>query len=490
MAFDPPSLLTVALALWPIVAIAAAGHALLSRRDPRTAWGWIAVCWLFPLAGPALYAIFGINRIQSRAGRIGPSARSVSASKAEILHERDCRHHSRHKPVLLPPALHQVARTADTLTGLPLLAGQRIEALHNGSAAYPRMLAAIEGARHSIELSTYIFNVDSAGERFIEALGRAQVRGVAIRVLVDGAGERYSWKHATKALRKKQVPCAVFNPLRLVPPSLHLNLRNHRKLLIADGLVAYTGGMNISRYHEAPADDPDAVTDVHFELRGPVVEQLRQVFDEDWSLYGASKSDEPAIEPMAMVQPSEQVQGANCRVISDGPNEDHDHISLILQAAISAAQREVLIMTPYFLPPAELAAELQTAALRGVTVRVVLPQKNNLPFVHWATRNALEELLRLGIEVYEQPGPFCHSKLFVVDGLYSQIGSANLDARSLKLNFELAVEIYDASFAENLRAHIKRVIHESRGITLERILARSLPARLRDALCWLFSPYL
>ncbi len=485
-----PTLLTVLLALWPIVAIGAAGHALLSRRDPRTAWGWIAVCWLFPLAGPALYAIFGINRIQSRAERIGKTPRSISSSGAEVLHDLDCRHHSRQKPLVLPASLHQVARTADTLTGLPLLSGQQIEVLHNGTAAYPRMLAAINGARHSIELSSYIFNVDTTGRRFIDALARAQARGVAIRVLVDGAGERYSWSRVTKALRRLDIPCAIFNPLRLIPPSLHLNLRNHRKLLIVDGLVGFTGGMNISRYHEVASEDRNAVIDIHFELRGPVIGQLSQIFDEDWVLYGEKKSDADAPEPMVMAQASEQIHGANCRVISDGPNEDHDHISLILQAAISAAQREVLIMTPYFLPPAELAAELQTAALRGVAVRVVLPQKNNLPFVHWATRNSLEELLRLGVEIHEQPGPFCHSKLFVVDGFYSQIGSANLDARSLKLNFELAVEIYDAPFARNLCDHIKGVIRNSKRITLESILQRSVPIRLRDALCWLFSPYL
>ncbi|MDP9140275.1 MAG: cardiolipin synthase [Pseudomonadota bacterium] len=489
-----PSLLTVLLALWPIVAIAAAGHALLSRRDPRTAWGWIAVCWLFPLAGPALYAVFGINRIQSRAERIGMAPRSVRQQRSDAaiggasqaMHELDARHHTQSTPVTLPLSLHQVARTADTLTGLPLLGGQQIEALHNGAEAYPRMLAAIDAARHSIMLSSYIFNFDTTGRRFVEALARAEARGVSVRVLVDGAGEHYSWARITRVLRKKRIPCAVFNPLRLLPPSLHLNLRNHRKLLIVDALVAYTGGMNISSNHEATTEHPHSVTDVHFELRGPVIAQLAQVFEEDWTLYGEAQAQ----TDIALVQASEQMQGANCRVITDGPNENYDHISLVLQAAVSAAHREVLIMTPYFLPPAELAAELQTAALRGVTVRIVLPQKNNLPFVHWATRNSLEELLRLGVQVYEQPPPFCHSKLFVVDGIYSQIGSANLDARSLKLNFEIAVEIYDAPFAENLSAHVNEVIARSRQVTLDEILNRSVPARLRDALCWLFSPYL
>lgn len=487
--FEQPSLLAILLALWPIVAIAAAGHALLSRRDPRTAWGWIAVCWLFPLAGPALYALFGINRIQSRAERLGMGSRRPAPANGQSeprLHSGDARHPARRQPLQLPASLLQVARTADTLTGLPLLGGQTIEALYNGSAAYPRMLAAIDAARHSVLLSSYIFNADATGLRFVEALARAQARGVAVRVLVDGFGELYSWRRITRELDRRNIPCALFNPPSLVPPSLHINLRNHRKLLIVDSVVAYSGGMNISRHHDASANHADAVGDIHFEIRGPVIAQLTQVFEDDWALYGEA----PAAPAVPTMQASEQLQGASCRVITDGPNEDYDHISLVLQAAVSAAQREVLIMTPYFLPPAELAAELQTAALRGVAVRIVVPAKNNLPFVHWAMRNGLDELLRLGVEIYEQPPPFCHSKLFVVDGLYSQIGSANLDARSLKLNFEIALEIYDAAFAETMRAHVLEVISGSRWVQLEEILRRSLPVRLRDALFWLFSPYL
>jgi cardiolipin synthase len=177
-------------------------------------------------------------------------------------------------------------------------------------------------------------------------------------------------------------------------------------------------------------------------------------------------------------------------VLTDGPNEDFDHLAMVIQAAISAARREVLIMTPYFLPPNEMIAELQAAALRGVEVQVILPEKNNLPFVHWATRNMLGELLRFGVRVWYQPLPFCHSKLFVVDGAYAQIGTANLDPRSLKLNFELAVEIYDRAFAQTLSTHFNAVRSKSREVSLEEITGRPLPARLRDALFWLFSPYL
>lgn len=471
------------LALWLAIAIGAAGHALLTRRDPRAAWGWIAVCWLFPFAGPALYFLFGIDRIRTRARRLGMESRLGSASGP--LHEQDVRNRADKGTHAIPMWLEEVARTADRLTGLPLLDGNRLRLLHNGDETYPRMLEAIAQARQSIALATYIFDNDDLGHRFVNALAAAAARGVDVRVLIDGFGQHYSLVPMTRRLRRAGIATAVFNRPRLLPPSLHLNLRNHRKLLLIDGETGFTGGINIGRRHltrDAGIRRPAA--DLHFELQGPVLAQLAEVFAEDWRL----SANENWTAPPLRALPVEA--GAACRAITDGPNEDYDHLSMVLQAAISAAHREVMVMTPYFLPPTAMVAELQAAALRGVRVDVILPARNNLPFVQWASRHMLGELLRHGVRIFEQPPPFNHSKLFAVDGVYAQIGSANLDARSLELNFELAVEVYERAFAQSLGAHFTAVRARSREITLDEIQNRPLPVRLRDALCWLFSPYL
>ena len=182
--------------------------------------------------------------------------------------------------------------------------------------------------------------------------------------------------------------------------------------LLIDGEVGFTGGMNIGRRHLVAGGGAGVATDMHFELRGPILNQLGQVFADDWRWCGQPDRVLPA--------PADRrgdAAGAAGRVVTDGPNEDYDHLTMVLQAAISAAHREVLIMTPYFLPPNEMIAELQAAAVRGVRVDVILPLRSNLPFVHWATRNMLGELLRRGVRVFYQPPPFCHSKLFVVDGV-------------------------------------------------------------------------
>lgn len=475
-----PRLVHALLGLWLLVALYTAGHALLHKRDPRSAWAWIAVCALFPFAGPALYLLFGVNRVQRYAQRLVQPRGLASRSGRE--HPDDLRHDAL-AAARLPASLEEVARTADVLTGRPLLAGNAIRVHEGGEAVYPRMLAAIDTARHCVCLASYIFDADTTGRAFIAALARAQQRGVAVRVLLDGIGERYSWPPASRLLRAAGVPVARFNPPRLWPPSVHLNLRNHRKLLWVDGELAYTGGMNIGDRHLLADGRAHRVADTHGELQGPVLAQLAEAFAEDWLHASGERWTPPPVAATAR-------GGAIARVLTDGPHEEIDALVHVYQAAISAARERVSLLTPYFLPPPELAAELVGAALRGVRVEIVLPARNNLPYVHWATQHALPALLARGVRVFEQDGPFCHSKLFVVDGQYAQIGSANLDARSLRLNFEMNVEVYDTAFARDLTQRVDAALARSRPLDLARLRQRRLPARLRDAACWLFSPYL
>jgi cardiolipin synthase len=174
----------------------------------------------------------------------------------------------------------------------------------------------------------------------------------------------------------------------------------------------------------------------------------------------------------------------------DGPNEDPDKLAMILVAAFGLARRKVMVMTPYFLPSRELIGAMQAAALRGVEVTVVLPVKNNLPFVHWATRNMLWELLQRGVRIFYQPPPFVHTKLFLMDDCYALVGSANIDPRSLRLNFEFALEVFDPDFCEVLQSHFEEARRRSREVTLQEVDSRPFPARTRDALAWLFTPYL
>ncbi len=466
------------LTLITLGAAAAAGHALLSKRDPRAALGWIAVCLMFPLAGPALYFLFGINRIRTRARKlqVQPGGASREARGQEGVGEL-----TYHDVVA---EFRELARTSDAITGRPLVGGNRIELLHSGEQTYPAMLEAISSASRSVYLATYIFESNRTGLRFAAALAAARARDVEVRVLIDGIGELYSLPRIGTVLHRLGVPMARFLPPRLLPPAIHINLRNHRKLLVVDGRVGFTGGMNIGDRHLADhRDDPGRVVDAHFRLEGPIVRQMERVFIDDWAF--------AADETLDVSDPANDERGsAICRSIVDGPDDDMDRMATILTGAAAVAHRRICIMSPYFLPPPGLYAALQAAALRGVEVSVILPGKNNLAFVQWATRNVLTELLRWGVRVYYQPAPFAHTKLFVVDDHYAQIGSANLDPRSLRLNFEFGVEVYDTAFASTLAAHFEEVRGRSTELSVEDLDGRPLLIKVRDASAWLFSPYL
>jgi len=471
----------IALALIIMLSVVAACHALLYKRDPRAALGWMAVCLLFPLAGAALYVLFGFNRVRTRAQKLGhrwPFLLYVGYERPE----------AQDVPVLssldVPEEVQPIARISDAVTRRPLLGGNRIELLHNGEQVYPAMLEAIEHVERTLYLSTYIFETNDTGRHFIDALARAEGRGTAVKVGIDGVGELYSIPRAGKLLERRGVHVARFLPLRLVPPELHINLRNHRKILVADGTIGFIGGMNIGDRHLAERiDNPSRVVDAHFRLTGPVVTQIEHIFLEDWG-FSTGERTVPS-ESLAIGTGS-----MTCRTIIDGPNEDLDKLSTILVGAVSSARQRISIMTPYFLPSRELIAALQAAALRGVEVTILLPGKNNFLIVHWATRNMLWELLQWGIRVFYQPPPFVHTKLFVVDDQYALIGSANIDPRSLRLNFELAVEVYDSQFAGTVSEHIQRCRERSQEVLLEDVDGRHLPVRIRDSLAWLFSPYL
>ncbi len=454
-------------AVYVCAAAAAAVHALLTKPDPRSTFGWIVVCWLFPLAGALLYALFGVNRVRTRARQL----RAGVVTRLPAI--------ERMAPV--DGFAAQLTHIGDAVTRRPRLSGNDVIELENGENAFPAMLAAIDSARTTVWMATYIFDTDAVGRQFITALASAAARGVQVRVLVDGLGEWYSWPHAVRLLRRAGVRAERFLPPRLFPPLLTLNLRNHRKLLLVDGDVGFAGGMNIGG-REVGKPNHRRMADLHFRLRGPVISQLAESFAADW-LFACG---EALPVPPATARSGE----STCRVITEGPDEDLDKLLFVMLGAISVSHRQVLIMTPYFIPPPELTAALQAAALRGVEVCLVLPERSNLRYVDWACQRWLPPLRERGIQVFLQPAPFSHTKLLVVDGMYAQIGSANLDPRSLRLNFEIAVEVYDAAVCARLAAYILSARdHSVRPADEQRGIAR-FGRRLRNSLFWLLSPYL
>ena len=457
-------------------AVFASGHVVLVKRDSRAAALWLVVIWLVPVAGPLIYLLLGINRVERRASR---------------LRRGMVRHRTEPQFPASAPGTHfkPLARLVGGMVRRPLLYGNAVDALVDGAHAFPAMLEAIQSARTSIALSSYIFDGDGIGRSFVEALAAARRRGVEVRVLIDDVDVRFSRHNAAKPLEHAGVKVGVFNP-PLVPARLHAaNLRNHRKILVVDGIVGFTGGLNVDGHFWRPAAPESAFRDLHFRLRGPVVAHLMEVFADDWQF----STDEAlrGAKWFPQVPPGEAGEGGVlARGIEAGPDEAFERLRWTLVGALAAAQRSVRILTPYFIPDQSLISALDAAAMRGVEVDIVIPEVSDLPHVHWAVFGQLWQVLDHGCRVWARPGPFDHSKLMVVDGAWTLLGSANWDARSLRLNFEFNVECYGVELGAHMDGLAQARIAQSRRVTLQDVEVRPLAVKLRDSVARLFAPYL
>lgn len=460
-----------------LAALLASIHALLNKRDSRAATLWLGTIWFLPVLGPILYLALGVNRIRRRAISLGVHKR-VAGTIPKNLGESQ---------VSGVEHLQMLARVVSRVVARPLTPGNRVHPLVDGDEAFPAMLAAIDSATKSISLVTYIFDNDASGRKFAKALGRAIERGVAVRVLIDAAGTRYSWPPITRGLKRLKVPIAKFLPASVLTPwrVTTINLRNHRKVLIIDGQTGFTGGINLRQGNMLSENPPSPVQDLHFRVEGPLVAQLQDAFAADWTFTTGETLDGDLWFPEL-----QECGNVVARVITDGPDADFETVRLTLLAALAEAQDSVQVVTPYFLPDSTLITALNLAALRGVRVDVILPAKSNLKFVDWASRALWWQLLERGCRIWLTPPPFDHSKLMIVDGHWVLLGSANWDARSLRLNFELNVEGYGREFAGQMGKIVQQKLRGARAVTLDQADGRSYAAKLRDAFARLFSPYL
>lgn len=472
----------VAGGLTVLLSMIASAHIVLHKRDSRAAVGWTGLVWLAPIVGPLLYVLFGINRIRRRAAEQRAVLPPLTTAEFDLPH-------TLRGAIELPGDVEHLGRLAHVgyrLSGRALAPGNRVEPLVNGDVAYPRMVEAIDAAQDTLALSTYIFDNDAAGLLFLDALERAVARGVEVRVLIDAVGARYSFPPILHELRRRKIPVATFGRTALPWRMPYMNLRNHRKLLLADGLAGFTGGINIREACLLARGPAHPVQDLHFRLEGPVVAHLTQTFVEDWAFATREYLTGPQWLPPVNDEPGSVV----ARGVTDGPDADLDKARLLLLGALACATRSARIVTPYFLPDQALITALNVAALRGVKVDIVLPERSNLALVQWAATHQLWQVLEHGCRVFVTRPPFDHSKVMLVDGGWALFGSSNWDPRSFRLNFEFDVECYDRDLARRLDAIVEGKIRAGRRISKEEVDARSLPIQLRDGLARLAAPYL
>lgn len=460
-----------------IAGLAAAVHAAMTKDEVRAATAWVAVVLLSPFFGAFFYLIAGINRVRRQAVQ---RRRGRSRGRA----------HEEQLNVALEEAIAfpSLAKLGDSVSPFRLRQGNRVMPLSGGDEAYPAMLAAIRSAKKSIALATYIFDHDEAGLAFVEALGDAHARGVVVKVLIDGVGSRYSKPPVARILAKQGIATALFMSDVIGLKLPYANLRSHRKILVVDGRTGFTGGMNIREHFLLSAMREKVAHDTHFRIEGPLVEQVMTVFAEDWFFTTNEKLQ--GARWFAREKTAAFPDGVPARAVPSGPDASLESTHAMLMGALAVARERVMVATPYFLPDQQLVSAFGVAARRGIAVDIVIPKANNLKLVDYAMTAQLDQVLRHGCRVWRARGAFDHSKLLTIDGAWSYIGSSNLDPRSLRLNFELDVEIHDGKLAGWIESQIRSRMNNAEAETLETLAALPTLTRLRNRFVWLASPYL
>ncbi len=451
--------------LWILGALHITGFMLVvydclrHRRKADSALLWIFIAWSFTLFGALLYLYFGVDRVPGVRHRRNRRDRELD-KELKSREEGDL-------PLLYWRHVHEAAKaepTSDVCKSInrcmgaiipdhPLLAGNRIEPLIAGDEAYPKMIEAIRGAQHHIHLESFIIGADEVGAQFLDELCRKAREGVKVRILYDRFGSTHAvWEGFFKKYQHiDHLRIIGFTQANLLRRQFAINLRNHRKILVVDGLHAFSGGTNLAIDNVTREDHP-AIQDYHFSIHGPIVQELQYTFLQDW--YSMTR-ETPADLLTASYFPEIPFEGtAMMRLINSGPVTPDEPITSAVFSAFTQARKQILAVTPYFVPTEDILFALKAAAQRGVDTRLIVPQQNNHFYAGLACAALYEEMLESGVQIYERHPPFSHAKGLVVDDVFTLIGSANLDVRSLRLNFETCLSVHDENFAGLMKSII------------------------------------
>lgn len=474
--------ITILALLDTLVVLTAIPLILFNKKESTSAVAWCLVVLLMPLLGALLFWIFGYNHI-------------FRPLRKRLRHRA-----SFHK--LHPPSLHEARRgekgieahdptyqelgtLALAVKAFPTSSGNALTIFHETEQAFAAMLDAVQAARHHVNLEFFIIRSDATGTRLLELLTAKAKAGVRVRLLFDSWGGMKLKQRLLQPLLDaggKAVAFLSINPLR---SWIQVNLRNHRKILVADGRVGFTGGMNIGDEYLGKVPAFGYWRDTVVRVEGPAVAGLQRIFTEDWHF--------AANEVLESVDffPQLSASGDSCvQVVESGPDQPYNSSREVYFAAILSARQRVWIASPYFVPDAGLLDALRLARFRGVEVRLLCILRPDHFLSFYATRYYWSDMLALGVKIYQYAKGMMHSKLMMVDGKWAMVGSANMDNRSLHLNFEAGCVLHTTDRVAELEAAYERDLHDSLPLDAATFAQRSLKSRLAENACRLFSPIL
>jgi cardiolipin synthase len=479
-----PPVVRAAGVFFRVASLALVPFVLVRRKEPSSTVAWILVLLLLPAVGAVLFVLFGRDRVRLPARRKRALDSVVRAEVAQARNELTDAERTSHL-TLGSPLERGLFRVAQHLTHLRATSGNRADVLVAGAAAYDAIGEAIDGARHHVHAQYYLIRDDATGGWFRERLVAAARRGVKVRLLMDGFGCFSLGRAWRRPLHQAGVEVATFLPMRsvLLQP---VNLRNHRKIVVVDGVTAFTGGFNVGDEYKGQMAGLGAWRDVHLRIEGPASGELQRVFFQDWAFATGQR-----ITPDGYFPRDPAPRGsATIAIVPSGPDTRTEAIHRLFFGAIVGAQHEVAVTTPYFVPNESLLVAMGLAAMRGVRVKLILPSRSNHGVTFHAGRSFYAQLIDAGVEVCEyQPG-MVHAKTLVADSHVALVGSANMDMRSFRLNFEVHTLVHDESTAVALHREFEKDLAQSRLVQAAEWGERGALLRVKEGAARLVSPLL
>lgn len=466
------SLLIFALDVWAITRAVSRGHGVQGT-----------LAWIFAILALPILGAFAFFRLASPSvRRITLRRRRATARLRHAVGERGA------GPTTAAHDGDSLLDLAASLTGLAPSAGNEVELLTDNESTFERIEAALRGATRSIWAEYYIIRNDETGRRFLDVLAERARDGVAVRLLYDAFGSSEISSEKLRVLAAAGAQVRAFEPMNPLRRRLAVHLRNHRKLIVVDDATGFTGGMNVGDEYSGRRrrEGLQSFRDSHLELRGPAVASLAEAFREDWAFSGGGDLPKPATCPPAATP------GSLVAIVPSGPDQEHNASAFVHFAAIASARKHVWLSTGYFIPDEPTVSALVSAALRRVDVRVLLPAlaTSDVKLAAYASRWYYGKLLRGGVRIFEYQPSMLHGKTLVADGQVAVVGSANVDLRSYRLNFEVGALINDARFAGVVERRFVGDLTRATEVTLAALANQPWWSKLRGSIARLVSPML
>lgn len=457
LAFSPGSwsLAGVVSALGAVLSFFVVLKILSERRDASATLAWILAIILVPYLGPVLYFVLA-GRVERR--RIRRRARALSQLEdGRKAAERHLREHAAGLDDDVHPDQRGIMRLAAELGAGPPLLGNHVQFLPEGRETFDLIEEAIQNAVHHVHLEYYIFRPDATGIRILHLLERKAREGVQVRLLYDAVGSTALRRKHLRGLVGAGGRAEAFLPMFSVRKPFGINFRTHRKIVVVDDAVGFVGGRNVGDEYRLGVSKFGEWHDAHLRIAGPAVHRLQEIFAEDWIF----ASGEDVTEHAECFTPFNRPGRARVQVLESGPDGGRETIHRVVFQAIVSARETLDVVTPYFVPDRAILVALENAAMRGVRVRLLVPGRSDNPLVTWAARSYYRELTPSGVEVYRFRPGMHHAKLMVADGRWAYVGTANMDIRSFRLNFEVGVSIYEPDIAASIVRSIESDLRRS-----------------------------